>query len=300
MLPIEPNTPPDSPAWRVIHHPMMLLLLSIPMITACAIASGLVGRALQAGHADGGGVVTAIIGAAIFFGAYWAFVRFVERRPVVEFAFPQALPELAIGIAGGIAILAAIIAVMAALGAYRVMGYNGPEILALPLSIGIFPGFSEEIALRALFFRLLERWLGSWAALILSALFFGFGHIFNPGATWIAAVGIAFEAGIMLAALYMLTRRLWMAVGLHAAWNFAEGGIFGTPVSGLQVSGLLRPWIGGPDLVTGGAFGPAASLPAMAIATAVGIALLYVAWRRDRFIPPSWVRRRRQGAAVQA
>jgi len=46
---------------------------------------------------------------------------------------------------------------MALLGAYRVIGYNGPEILALPLAIGIFPGFSEEIALRALFFRLFER-----------------------------------------------------------------------------------------------------------------------------------------------
>lgn len=300
MPPVEPNTPPDSPVWRVIHHPMMLLLLSIPMIFACAIMSSAVGRGLKASHADGGGVVTAIVGAAIFFGGYWAFVRFVERRPVVEFAFRPALPELAIGIAGGIAILAAIIGVMAALGAYRVIGYNGPEVLALPLAIGIFPGFSEEIALRAIFFRLLERWLGSWAALILSALFFGFGHIFNPEATWVAAVGIAFEAGILLAALYMITRRLWMAVGLHAVWNFAEGGIFGTPVSGLQVSGLLRPWIGGPDLVTGGKFGPEASLPAMAIATAIGIILLYVAWRRDRFIAPSWVRRRQGVAAEQA
>lgn len=298
MQPIEPNTPPDSPVWRVIHHPMMLLLLSVPMIFACAILSSAVGHILKANHTDAGGVAAAVIGAAIFFGAYWAFVRFVERRPVVEFAFRPALPELAIGIVGGIAILAAIVGVMALLGAYRVIGYNGPEILALPLAIGIFPGFSEEIALRALFFRLFERWLGSWAALVLSAFFFGFGHIFNPGATWVAAVGIAFEAGIMLAALYMITRRLWMAVGLHAAWNFAEGGIFGTPVSGLQVPGLLRPWIGGPELVTGGSFGPEASFPAMAVATTVGVALLYVAWRRGQFIAPSWVRRR-QGAVEQ-
>jgi len=298
MQPIEPNTPPNSPVWRVIHHPTMLLLLSIPMILACAVISSGIGRALRASHTDGGGVVSAIVGAAIFFSAYWGFVRFVERRPVAEFALRRAPAELAIGIVGGIAILTAIVGLMAALGSYRVIGYNGPQVLALPLSIGIFPGFSEEIALRGLFFRLFERWLGSWAALILSAFLFGFGHIFNPGATWVAAIGIAFEAGILLAALYMITRRLWMAVGLHAAWNFAEGGIFGTPVSGLQVSGLLRPWIGGPDLVTGGSFGPEASLPAMGIATAVGVVLLYVAWRRGRFIAPSWVRRR-QGAGVQ-
>jgi membrane protease YdiL (CAAX protease family) len=298
MQPVEPNTPPNSPVWRVIHHPMMLLLLSVPMIMVCAIVSSMVGRALRASHTDAGGIMTAVIGAAIFFAAYWGFVRFVERRAVVEFAWRPAPMELAIGIGGGVAILAAIVGVMAALGAYRVVGYNGPGILALPLSIGILPGFSEEIALRGLFFRLFERWLGSWAALLLSAFAFGFGHIFNPGATWIAAVGIAFEAGILLAALYMITRRLWMAVGLHAAWNFAEGGIFGTPVSGLHVDGLLRPWIGGSDLVTGGSFGPEASLPAMGIATAVGVALLYLAWRRGQFIAPSWVRRR-QGVGVQ-
>lgn len=298
MQPTQPNTPPDSPAWRVIHHPGMLLLLSIPMIFACAIVSSAIGRALKASHVEGSGIITAVIGAAIFFGAYWAFVRLVERRPVDEFDFRRAPAELAIGIAGGVAILTAIVGIMATLGAYRVIGYNGPGVLGLPLAIGIFPGFSEEIALRGLFFRLLERWLGSWAALILSAFFFGFGHIFNPGATWIAAVGIAFEAGILLAALYMITRRLWMAVGLHAAWNFAEGGIYGTPVSGLQISGLLRPWIGGSDLLTGGSFGPEASLPAMGVATAVGLVLLYVAWRRDRFIAPSWVLRR-QGVGEQ-
>ena len=160
-------------------------------------------------------------------------------------------------------------------------------------------GRSEEIAIRGLFFRLFERWLGSWAALALSAAFFGAGHLFNAGATWIAAVGIAFEAGIMLAAVYMITRRLWVAVGLHAAWNFAEGGIYGTPVSGLKVDGLLRPWIGGSDLLTGGAFGPEASLPAMAVATALGVFFLVIAWRRGQFIAPAWVRRRQGGAAQE-
>ena len=58
----------------------------------------------------------------------------------------------------------------------------------------------------------------------------------------------------MLAALYMLTRRLWAAIGLHAAWNFAQGGIYGVAVSGFEVGGLLRPRMTGPDLLTGGSF----------------------------------------------
>lgn len=159
MQPTEPNTPPDSLFWRVIHHPMMLLLLSVPMVFACAILSSLAARLLRANVSDPGGVITAVIGSAIFFGGYWAFVRFVERRPVDEFAFPPAPRELTIGVLAGLAIFSSFIVVMAALGAYRVIGFNGPQVLALPLAIGIFPGFSEEIALRGLFFRLFERWL---------------------------------------------------------------------------------------------------------------------------------------------
>jgi uncharacterized protein len=298
MQPSEPNTPPGSLFWRIVHHPMVLLILSIPMIAGCAILSSAVGRALNAKGSGVNGVLSAVIGAAIFFVAYWLFVRFIERRAVDEFAFPPAPRELTIGILAGLAIFSTFIAVMAALGSYRVVGTNGPQVLALPLAIGIFPGFSEEIAIRGIFFRLFERWLGSWVAIVLSAALFGAGHLANPGATWIAAVGIAFEAGVMLAAVYMITRRLWAAVGLHAAWNFAEGGIYGTPVSGLQVDGLLKPWIGGSDLITGGSFGPEASLPAMAVATTVGVVLLYVAWKQGKIIAPSWVRRR-QGAGVQ-
>ncbi|THD37386.1 MAG: CPBP family intramembrane metalloprotease [Sphingomonas sp.] len=298
MLPTEPNTPPNSAFWRVVHHPMVLLILSVPMIFVCALASSKAGRLIGANTTGTGTIAGAVIGAAIFFAAYWLFVRYVERRPVVEFAPSFAPKELTIGLAIGVAVLTAVVGVTAALGSYRVIGTNGAGVLPLALAVGLFPGFSEEIALRALFFRLFERWLGSWAALALSAAFFGAGHLFNPGATWIAAVGIAFEAGIMLAGVYMITRRLWVAVGLHAAWNFAEGGIYGTPVSGLKMDGLLRPWIGGSDLITGGRFGPEAGLPAMVVATALGVFFLVVAHRQGKFIAPVWVRQR-QGAAEQ-
>ena len=299
MQPSEPNTPPGSKVWRFIHHPMTLLVLSVPLIIACGILYGAINHAMGAKTNDSAGLLSAFIGAGIFFGAYWLFVRYVERRPVDEFAFLPAAKELAAGFAIGVALLSVVVGVIAALGSYRIIGTNGANVLPLALSIGIFPGFSEEIAIRGLFFRLFERWLGSWAALALSAAFFGAGHLANPGATWIAAVGIAFEAGIMLTAVYMITRRLWIAIGLHAAWNFAEGGIYGTPVSGLNIDGLIRPWIGGSDLVTGGKFGPEASLPAMAVATAIGVVFLIIAYRRGKFVAPSWVRRRQLAGAQE-
>ena len=88
---------------------------------------------------------------------------------------------------------------------------------------------------RGVLFRWLEEFGGSWVALLLTSVLFGAAHLANPNASWIAAIGIALEAGVMLGAAYMLTRSLWLPMGLHAAWNFTQGEIFDIPVSGTKV-----------------------------------------------------------------
>src|SRR3546814_13727113 len=103
----------------------------------------------------------------------------------------------------------------------------------------------------------------------------------------------------MLGAIYMVTRRLWAAVGIHAAWNFTQGGIYGIAISGLDTQGLLVPRITGSDLLTGGAFGAEASLPALVLATALGVALLVIAYRTGNFVAPFWIRPGGRGAGAQ-
>ena len=73
----------------------------------------------------------------------------------------------------------------------------------------------------------------------------------------------------MLGAAYMLTRSLWLPMGLHAAWNFTQGEVFDIPVSGTDVHGLVEAQLCGPPLLTGDGFGLEASLIAIVIATAV-------------------------------
>lgn len=180
---------------------------------------------------------------------------------------------------------------MALFGGYRVVGTRGAEVLWPVLGIALLSGFSEEIIMRGLVFRLIKRWLGSWIALAISAALFGAGHIANPNSSWFAALCIALEAGIMLGAIYMVTRRLWAAIGIHAAWNFTQRGIYGIAISGLDTKGVLVPRIAGPDLLTGGAFGAEASLPALILATALGVVLLVIARRRGHFVAPFWARR---------
>ncbi|HEX7850562.1 MAG TPA: type II CAAX endopeptidase family protein [Sphingomonas sp.] len=285
----------QAPRWR---HPGFLLLYAIgATMLAIALSVGL--SHIAPSHKTGWWAVLFACGvAAIFVATYVAFCRFLEGRPASEFSLASAGIELPAGIVTGLVIFSLVVGVIAAFGGYRVIGYRDAGVLVPALAVAILSGFTEEIFFRGFFFRLTEKWLGSWAALGLSAALFGALHLGNPNATLLAAVAIMLEAGIMLAALYMITRRLWAAIGLHAAWNFAQGGIYGIPVSGGEMDGVLRPDIRGSDLLTGGAFGAEASLPAILVATAFGLALLYVAWRRGQFMSPIWVRRR-QGAAEQ-
>jgi membrane protease YdiL (CAAX protease family) len=225
--------------------------------------------------------------------ALWPFFSYVERTPTGLFTRAGWAKELLGGIATGAVIFAIIVAVVAALGGYHVTGRSGLDTLWEPLAgAAIIPGFTEELFFRGILFRYIEKAAGSWIALALTSALFGAAHLFNPGATWFSSFAIAVEAGILLGAVYMLTRHLWAAMGLHAAWNLTQGWIFGLPVSGGHGgTGLLNGQLTGSDLLTGGAFGLEASLPAVIIATGAGVAILAVAIRKDRVVPPMWRRK---------
>ncbi len=147
-------------------------------------------------------------------------------------------------------------------------------------------GTTEELLIRAAAFRILERWLGSWLALCLTAVLFGATHMPNPGATALSTLVIAVGGGLMLCAAYMVTRRIWFAIGIHIAWNFFQGGVFGVATSGVAVAGLLNGSLRGPTYLSGGKFGPEGSIVALIVCAAAAIALLLYASRNGHFIHP--------------
>jgi hypothetical protein len=233
--------------------------------------------------------VGALLLAAVVVASYTAYVRVIEKRAAAELSGPHAPREFVAGLLFGATLFSVTVGILALLGVYQVTGNNNWAAMLRFLPACILAGFLEEILIRGILFRILEQWLGSWLALGLSAVIFGALHLLNPGATLLNAAAIAFEAGILLAAAYMLTRRLWLCIGMHIAWNFTQGGIFSVAVSGgAGKGGLLQSRMVGPDFLTGGAFGAEASVVALGVCVAAGIALIVLAIRKGNIVPPSW------------
>ena len=152
------------------------------------------------------------------------------------------------------------------------------------VALFIMVAWAEELAMRGYVLQTAKEAWGTIPALLLSSLIFGVLHLTNPGAGAMSAVGI-FMAGVFFAVGFLATRSLWLPMAVHFSWNFFEGPFFGFPVSGLQLPSLLSVDMKGPELITGGAFGPEAGLSGI-LATCVGIAAVAAYWR--------WLKQRRQ------
>jgi len=217
--------------------------------------------------------------------AYAFYVRRIEQRPLAEFSPAGAVRELGWGVLLGGALLTAVVAVLAALGHFEIVGGGSLAGAAKALSAAVAAAVIEEIVFRGIIYRLTEAAFGTAIAIGASAALFGAAHAFSPHPTLLALVAIAVEAGILLALAYVVTRRLWFAIGIHAAWNFTQGGIFGLAVSGTDAHGLLAGRTAGPEWLTGGAFGPEASVISVALCLVAAALLWSRAQRAGRLVP---------------
>ena len=216
----------------------------------------------------------------------WRACFVTERREPDEVARAGALPALGRGLLLGVGMFTAVITVIAMLGGYRVDGWGSATSLVAVLGFMTAAAVGEEVLFRGVLFRIIEERAGTWGALVLSGLVFGLAHLFNPHADLWGALAIAVEAGGMLGAAYVATRTLWVPIGLHFGWNVAEAGIFGTVVSGQNESqGLLDGVMSGPALLSGGDFGPEASLASLVAGLALTAVFMRLARRRGRLVP---------------
>lgn len=194
---------------------------------------------------------------------YALFVRWFEKHPARDIPLWMLAADTGKGFAVGMLFFVAVAAVMMLLGLYRVTDVGADRLSAVLSAFFMFlyVAVGEEIIFRGVLFRWIDEKWGFAAALVVSALLFGAMHIAQPGAGWWSSLAIAIEAGLLLGAAYKWSGTLWLPIGIHWAWNFFQGNIFGFAVSGGDAgASLLHSETSGPDLLTGGAFGAEASV----------------------------------------
>ena len=286
-----PAQPAPSRLFRVLQFPLVrILVATIAVVGVIALVQGLSRLAHIAPHSPGGALTGVVLIAAVF-ATYTGYVRAIERRPVVELGRAGLAGEIALGALIGGALFALTMLALWLAGVVQVTAGGGWVALGFPLLGALIAAVGEEVIVRGILFRIAEQSLGTWIALGLSAGLFGALHALNPGATLFSSIAIALEAGIVLGAAFIFTRRLWLPIGLHAAWNFTEGGVFGADVSGRGSQGLLASHFQGPDILTGGAFGPEASIVAVLVCLTAAAVLLVAGHNQGRILSPVWRRR---------
>ncbi|MBR3291925.1 MAG: CPBP family intramembrane metalloprotease [Bacteroidales bacterium] len=194
---------------------------------------------------------------------YALFVRWFERHPAQDLPFPKLAADTGKGFLIGILYFVVVAGVMWLCGIYKVTGTgtDQPELVISAFFLFFGVGVAEEIMFRGVLFRWIDEKWGFPIALAVSALLFGIMHLGQPNATWWSSAAIAIEAGLLLGAAYKWSGTLWLPIGIHWAWNFCQGNVFGFPVSGSDAGvSLIQSAVEGPELLTGGLFGAEASI----------------------------------------
>lgn len=280
---------------KALRFPLVLLAIEALVIATIATLYSIGAHRLGVPTRGPANLAGAVGLAALVISAHKLLRRWLEGAADTDFAAPRVARELCAGLLGGALLFSLAAALVALLGGLRIESLQGfdPALGQFwPMaSMAVASGVLEETLFRGILLRHLEAMLGSWLALVITALLFGLAHLMNPHASLFAALAIGAEAGILLGAAYLLTRRLWFAIGIHAAWNFTQGWVFSIPVSGSAgAAGLLVTRRDGPDWLTGGGFGLEASVVALVAATVAGILLLRRAAKLGRLVSPPWRR----------
>ena len=236
--------------------------------------------------------------------AVWIMVRFFQGPSLLDLGLrprPGWIADTAIGLVlGPIMFLAILLVLLVAGWAQTEAGMIGVQGLSTAFVTYVLVAFSEEVFARGWVLQVLERGRGTWVAAIGSAAIFSLLHAFNPGFGLTALLGL-FLAGLLFAQAYIVTRQLWLPIALHLTWNFSEGPLFGFPVSGMASEGLMTVHPTGPEVVTGGPFGPEAGLVVI-VGIAIAAAALYALgqWRAARATTAPNTTPSRQRSAVSS
>ena len=231
------------------------------------------------------GIIIFALEGLVSIASYILFVRLIEKRKATELSHFR-VSLLPLGTFVGLVWFALLMLMLCVAGHYQISGVGFPNRVLSAVIFALGTAIWEEVTFRGLLFRVTEQTFGTWIGVLVSAVVFGAIHGLNPNASLAASIAIILESGVLLAAAYFATRTLWLPIGLHFGWNFAEDFIFGVRVSGHAARpAIVEGTLTGSPLWTGGNYGLESSIWAIAMASIMSAILIVVAVRRGEIVP---------------
>jgi CAAX protease family protein len=234
-------------------------------------------------------VIIAILDALAALISYIFLFRFYEERKIKELSLKTFSINAFAGFVIGLFLQSFFVLVIYLFGEYSIIHINPVSSLAPSFAASFTAGFVAEILIVGIFFRIAEEKLGTYITLLICALLFVLMHFNVEGATIISVLSTAVQAGILLPAVYIFSRNLWIPIFLHFAWDFAEPGIFGGINPGISIDKtLFISKISGDSLLAGGPTGPQNSIQSLLLCSIAAIIFLWLAKQKNNLINPSW------------
>ena len=284
---------PSSLAGRIFNFPLLriavILLFFAPILILNSVVVFQVIAEAEEPVATYIDMVRVLITIPLFILSYRLYCQIFEKREAVEVSYQGSLKQLGLGAMVASLLVLMFVSLIAVFGEFKIIEYrDGLRLVSNFLNFGI-GALLQEIVLLCIIYRLIEEFAGSWISLICSLAIFSAVHLLNPNET-LGSVFMLMLSSLVLIAPFILTRRIWVSLGFHAAWNFMQAGVFGMPNSGIVFKGWMVSEVSGPLWLTGGAVGLEASYLSVGIDFLIGLAVLRIALKAGQFVAPAWKR----------
>jgi len=216
---------------------------------------------------------------------YWLLYNKLEKREITELGRKGFMKDMLAGLLLSAGTISFVLLILALLGYYKIESFH-PQMSLIPLFIVIISlVFVEELLFRGIIYRIVEDSLGTNLSLIISGLLFGLFHITNESMNIQSFIAVMI-GGMMVGIMFTYTKRLWMPLFFHFGWNFFQI-LYGVTLSGeeeFKTNALLKSSLKGPDIFTGGKFGPENSVITIVLTFLIFLAIYWLSFKKGKII----------------
>jgi membrane protease YdiL (CAAX protease family) len=275
----------------ILHHPLTRIVIGLTLCLGIGLAAMLGMQrllnltSLPSSEKDPiSGTVFAFLVCVVYILLYQRY----ENRKITELSTPKLPQHLAAGALLGAGLAAAVTLIQYLTHVLTVIETR-PFLPLLPTLWNIFvDAIIAETLIVGVVFRIIQDWLGSYLALVVLFATFFILHITAPGATPISAACVSMHTFLCCTA-FIYTGSLWLPIAIHFAWDFSFAALYGAPINSYTMDdSLLNTNTNGPDLISGGYFGPQGSIQAGLLCLFTGALLLQISRKQNLIIRPSF------------